>query len=51
MYKDGAAESLIEHKRIVQRCADGDVAGVRDEVEHHILRGLEILRTIAVAPQ
>ena len=51
VYKDGAAESLVEHTKIVQRCAAGDVAGVRDEVEHHVLRGLEILRTIAVAPQ
>lgn len=51
VYKDGAAESLVEHRRIVQLCSDGDVTGVRDEVEHHVLRGLEILRTIAVETQ
>jgi DNA-binding GntR family transcriptional regulator len=51
VYKDGAAESLVEHKRILKLCAAGDAAGVRDEVEHHVLRGLEILRTIVVEPQ
>ena len=47
VYKDGAAESLGEHRRILQLCIDRDVAGVRHEVEHHVMRGLETLRTIA----
>lgn len=47
VYKDGAAESLGEHRRILQLCIDRDVSGVRHEVEHHVMRGLEILRTIA----
>lgn len=51
VYKDGAAESLIEHRRIARQCADGDIAGVRSEVEHHVLRGLDTLRTLAIEPQ
>src|SRR5689334_18191432 len=47
LYKDGAAESLVEHRRILQLCVDRDVAGVRHQVEHHVIRGLETLRTIA----
>lgn len=47
VYKDGAAESLGEHRRILQLCVDRDLAGVRHEVEHHVMRGLETLRTIA----
>jgi DNA-binding GntR family transcriptional regulator len=47
VYKDGAAESLVEHRRILQLCVDHDIAGVRHEVEHHVMRGLETLRTIA----
>lgn len=47
VYKDGAAESLGEHRRILQLCVDGDVAGVKHMVEHHVIHGLEILRTIA----
>jgi len=51
VYKNGAAESLLDHKRIFELCVERDVAGVRHEVEHHVLRGLETLRTIAVEPQ
>ena len=47
VYKDGAAESLVEHRRILQLCVDRDLTGVRDEVEHHVIRGLDTLRTIA----
>ena len=47
VYKDGAAESLVEHRRILQLCVEHDIAGVRHEVEHHVMRGLETLRTIA----
>jgi DNA-binding GntR family transcriptional regulator len=47
VYKDGAAESLVEHRRILQLCVDRDIAGVRHQVEHHVIRGLETLRTIA----
>lgn len=47
IYKDGAAESLIEHRRILQLCLEHDVHGVRHEVEHHVIRGLETLREIA----
>ena len=47
VYKDGAAESLGEHRRILQLCIDRDISGVRHEVEHHVMRGLETLRTIA----
>jgi DNA-binding GntR family transcriptional regulator len=47
VYKDGAAESLGEHRRILQLCTERDIAGVRHEVEHHIMRGLDTLRTIA----
>jgi DNA-binding GntR family transcriptional regulator len=48
VYKNGAAESLVQHRRIVELCAARDVAGVRQEVEHHVLSGLETLRSIAV---
>lgn len=47
VYKDGAAESLGQHRRILQLCVDRDLVGVRHEVEHHVMRGLETLRTIA----
>ena len=47
IYKDGAAESLVEHRRILQLCVDRDIGGVRHEVEHHVVRGLETLRQIA----
>jgi DNA-binding GntR family transcriptional regulator len=47
VYKDGAAESLGEHRRILQLCVERDIAGVRQEVEHHVMRGLDTLRTIA----
>ena len=47
IYKDGAAESLGEHRRILQFCIDRDIAGVRHEVEHHVIHGLDTLRTIA----
>jgi DNA-binding GntR family transcriptional regulator len=48
VYKGGAAESLGEHRKILELCIDRDVRGVRDEVEHHIVRGLETLRQVAV---
>lgn len=47
LYQNGAAESLVEHRRILQLCVDHDVEGVRHEVDHHVIRGLETLRTIA----
>lgn len=47
LYKNGAAESLVEHRRILQLCADRDVAGIRHAVDHHVVRGLETLRTCA----
>jgi DNA-binding GntR family transcriptional regulator len=47
VYKDGAAESLVEHRQILQLCVDGDISGVRRQVEHHVIRGLETLRQIA----
>jgi DNA-binding GntR family transcriptional regulator len=47
VYKSGAANSLEEHRRILQLCVDRNVSGVRDEVEHHILHGLETLRQVA----
>jgi DNA-binding GntR family transcriptional regulator len=47
LYQNGAAESLVEHRRILQLCVDRDVEGVRHEVDHHVIRGLETLRTIA----
>lgn len=51
VYRNGAAESLVEHQRIFELCLARDAAGVRDEVEHHVLHGLETLRTVAVGPQ
>lgn len=51
VYKNGAAESLVEHRRIFELCVARNAAGVRHEVEHHVLRGLETLRTVAVEPQ
>jgi DNA-binding GntR family transcriptional regulator len=47
VYKSGAANSLEEHRRILQLCVDHNVTGVRDEVEHHIVHGLETLRQVA----
>jgi len=47
IYKDGAAESLVEHRRILQLCVNRDLGGVRHEVDHHVVRGLETLRQIA----
>jgi DNA-binding GntR family transcriptional regulator len=47
-YKGGAADSLGEHRRILQLCMDRDARGVRDEVEHHVVRGLEMLRRVVV---
>ena len=51
VYRDGAADSLGEHRRILQLCVERDLAGVRHQVEHHVMRGLEILRTIAGEPE
>ena len=48
VYKNGAAESLVEHRRIFELCLAGDFSGVRHEVEHHVVRGLETLRTVAI---
>jgi DNA-binding GntR family transcriptional regulator len=47
VYKNGAAESLVEHRRIFELCVAGDVETVRHDVEHHVLRGLETLRAVA----
>jgi DNA-binding GntR family transcriptional regulator len=47
VYNKGAANSLEEHRRILQLCVDRNVRGVRDEVEHHIVHGLETLRQVA----
>jgi DNA-binding GntR family transcriptional regulator len=48
VYKNGAAESLIDHRRIFELCISRDTEGVRHEVEHHVLRGLDTLRAVAV---
>ncbi len=47
VYRDGAAESLVEHRQILQLCVERDLKGVHHQVEHHVLRGLETLRQIA----
>jgi DNA-binding GntR family transcriptional regulator len=47
VHKGGAAESLGEHRRILQLCAAHDVKGVREEIEHHVIHGLETVRQIA----
>lgn len=47
VYRDGAADSLVEHRRILQLCVDRDLKGVHHQVEHHVLHGLETLRQIA----
>jgi len=47
VYKNGAAESLVDHKRIFELCLSGDAKAVRHEVEHHVLRGLDTLRAVA----
>ena len=47
VYKGGAADSFEEHRLILKLCMDRDIRGVRDEVEHHIIRGLETLRQVA----
>lgn len=51
VYRNGAAESLVDHRRIFELCVARDVAGVRHEVEHHVLHGLETLRGVAAEPQ
>jgi len=48
VYKNGAAESLLDHRRIFELCIAGDPAAVRQEVEHHVLRGLDTLRAVAM---
>jgi len=48
VYKNGAAESLVDHKRIFELCLSGDAKAVRQEVEHHVLRGLDTLRAVAM---
>ena len=48
VYKNGAAESLLDHIRIFELCTAGDPAAVRQEVEHHVLRGLDTLRAVAM---
>ncbi|HVC03571.1 MAG TPA: GntR family transcriptional regulator [Candidatus Acidoferrales bacterium] len=47
VYKGGAADSLGDHRRILQLCVGRDVQGVRDEVERHIVHGMETLRHAA----
>jgi DNA-binding GntR family transcriptional regulator len=47
VYQNGAAESLREHRQILQLCVERDLSGVRRAVEHHVVRGLETLRQIA----
>ena len=47
LYKDGAADSLEQHRRILQLCVDRDTQGVRDATEHHIVHGMETLREAA----
>jgi DNA-binding GntR family transcriptional regulator len=47
IYKGGAADSLGDHRRILQLCVDRDIQGVRDEVERHIVHGMETLRHAA----
>jgi DNA-binding GntR family transcriptional regulator len=48
VYKNGAAESLLDHRRIFELCIAGDPGAVRQEVEHHVLRGLDTLRAVAM---
>ena len=47
IYKGGAADSLAQHRRILQHCIDRNVQGVRDEIEHHIVHGMETLLVAA----
>jgi DNA-binding GntR family transcriptional regulator len=47
MVNKGGADSLGEHRRILQLCVDHDVRGVREEIEHHVIHGLETIRQIA----
>lgn len=43
----GAAESVGEHRKILQLCVDHDVKSVREEIEHHVIHGLEMVRKMA----
>lgn len=45
-YRTGAADSLAEHREILELCRAGDAGGIREATERHVLRGLETLRQL-----
>lgn len=45
-YKGGAAESLAQHRAILELCSAHDLRGVRDAVDHHVLEGLHMFQGI-----